>query len=92
MVKKIIKFSATWCGPCRVYRKTFEAVSNMEKYKDVEFIELDADDNEEEFENYNIKGVPTTALLDENDNVISTISGNISQKELTDIIDSNLDA
>lgn len=92
MIKKIIKFSATWCGPCRAYHKTFETVGNMEKYKDIKFMELDADDNEEEFDKYNIKGVPTTALLDENDNVISTISGNISQKELTDIIDSNLDA
>ena len=34
---KILKFSASWCGPCRVFANTFKKVSEMEEYKDIEF-------------------------------------------------------
>jgi thioredoxin 1 len=89
MVKKVLKFSATWCGPCRVYHKTFENVSKIDKYKDLEFKELDADENEDDFEKYKIMSVPTTILLNEKDEVISSLSGNIPQQALTNFIDSN---
>lgn len=89
MIKKVLKMSATWCGPCRAYHNTFENVSKIEKYKDIEFKELDADENEDEFVKYKIRAVPTTILLDENDKVVSTVSGNIPQQALTNFIDSN---
>ena len=89
MIKKVLKMSAAWCGPCKVYHNTFENVSKIEKYKDIEFKELDADENEDEFVKYKIRAVPTTILLDENDKVVSTVSGNLPQQVLTNFIDSN---
>ena len=39
-MKKVIKFYATWCGPCKVYGKTWDKV--VEKYNDqVEFLNID---------------------------------------------------
>ena len=47
MVNKVLKMSASWCMPCKVYAKTFESVKNEEKYKGIIFEELDVDDNED---------------------------------------------
>jgi thiol-disulfide isomerase/thioredoxin len=87
MVKKVYKMSAIWCAPCRVYAQTFGNVSKMDAYKDIEFKEFDADENEELFIKYAIRGVPTTLFLDENDKELIRISGNVPQKTLTDTID-----
>ena len=47
MVKKICKLSAQWCSPCRVFATTFHKVEQMEEYKDIEFKEIDIENDEE---------------------------------------------
>jgi thioredoxin-related protein len=61
----------------------------MEEYKDIDFKEIDIendDDGEILTEKYQIRSVPTTMLLDENNKLIYKISGNISEKDLISII------
>ena len=74
--------SASWCMPCKVYSRTFNDVKNEEKYKDVVFEEIDVEENEELADKYNIRAVPTTVVLGENDSVLLTFNGNVSKKEL----------
>lgn len=60
---KVLKFSASWCGPCKSLAKTIE-----DYYKgDVRIEEIDVDNNRELAEKYGIRGVPTCILLDDND-------------------------
>jgi len=87
MVKKVLKMSASWCMPCKVYAKTFESVKNEEKYKDITFEEIDIEENEDLAIKYGIRGVPTTVVLDENDKVLTKFSGNVSKAELEGNID-----
>ena len=54
---KVLKFSASWCGPCRAYKPTFEKVSKMDEFGDIEFEELDVDENEDLAVKYGIRGV-----------------------------------
>ena len=86
---KILKLSASWCAPCRVFATTFHNVEKMEEYKDITFKEVDIE-NDEDGEllaaKYQVRSVPTTILLDENDNLIYKVSGNISQKDFIEII------
>lgn len=93
-LQKIIKMSAEWCAPCRVFAETFHKVEKMEKYKDIEFKEIDIEkDDEGEIltEKYQVRSVPTTVLLDENDELIYKVMGNIPQKDFIEIIDEALE-
>ena len=88
-VKKIIKMSTTWCGPCRAYTPTFHKVKDMDEFKDIEFKEIDIENDENGdvlAEKYQIRSVPTTILLDENDELIYKVMGNIPLNDLTNII------
>lgn len=92
-LKKIIKFSTSWCGPCRAYAPTFHKVKDMDEFKDIEFKEIDIEkDNGGEVlaEKYQIRSVPTTILLDENDELIYKVMGNIPLNDLTNIINEAL--
>lgn len=60
---KVIKLSASWCGPCRVYRPTFEKVSKMDAFSNIEFEEMDVDENEDFAVSHNVRGVPCTLFL-----------------------------
>ena len=88
MVKKIYKMSASWCMPCKVYAPTFESVSKLDEYKDIEFKEFDSDEDEDLFIKYAIRGVPTTIFLDENDKELGRVSGNMPKNMLIEKINS----
>ena len=40
----ILKFSAQWCMPCKMMKPIFKEVSKDEKYKNIDFIEIDIED------------------------------------------------
>ena len=93
MVKRIIKFSATWCAPCRAFAPTFHKVMENEKYKGIKFEEFDVEKDEVGelyLEKYQIRNVPTTILLDEKDEVITKIMGNVSEDNFISIIDEKM--
>jgi len=82
-MKKILKFSANMCGACRRYEKTFEAI----KYElpDYEFIAYDNNLNVDKFMEYNITGIPTTAII-ENGVEIKRKEGYMTVEELQKFI------
>lgn len=85
MIKTVTKISAEWCQPCKVYAKTFHKVEEMEEFKNIEFKEIDIENDEEGetiAEKYQIRSVPTTLLFDEENTLIYKISGNISKEDL----------
>jgi thioredoxin 1 len=60
-MKQLIKFSATWCGPCKSLAGNF-------KYVDMKEVELKNVDIEEESDlavQYGVRGVPTMVLLED---------------------------
>ena len=83
--KKIIKFFATWCGPCRVYSKTWDKVTP--DYKDqVEFINIDIEkDTTGLAAQYKVKTIPTTVLVREDGSDLIK-SGRLNEEELIELI------
>lgn len=60
-MKKVLKFSASWCGPCKMLSKTLSQVNT-----DIEIEEVDIDANAELTSQYRIRGVPTVVMLENN--------------------------
>lgn len=52
-----LKFSAEWCGPCRVLSSLIETIED--NYENVNFVEVDVDDIDEEILNeYKVRNIP----------------------------------
>lgn len=77
MVTVIYKVSAEWCGPCRQLKQ------ELKDFNLVPIIEIDADEDEEFCEKYNIKNIPVLLLCDNNNNVLYRQVGFISKEDLT---------
>lgn len=57
----VIKFFATWCGPCKLYAPAFERVAALNP--NVNFYEFDIDTDPSIREDYGVASVPTTIIL-----------------------------
>lgn len=86
---KILKFSSTWCAPCKAMQPIFEKVSKNEEFKDIEFCSYDIendDDGVELVEKYNIRNIPSIVIVDGNNNTMKKIIGLVQENELVNII------
>ena len=83
--KKIIKFYATWCGPCKIYGKTWDKI--VPGYEDqVDVINIDIDkDTSGLAAKYKVASVPTTVLIREDGSEVKK-TGRLSADELTELI------
>lgn len=79
---KLIKLSATWCGPCKMISKTLEDV-DLSGY---EFIEIDVDQQRDIAMKYNIRGVPVLVIEDDNGNELRRTVGNKNKTQLQEFL------
>lgn len=84
-MKKVLKFYADWCGPCRVYAKTFDKVA--EKYDDqLEFININIEkDTSGLAAEHKVRSIPHTVLIKEDGTVIPK-TGRLSELELEELV------
>ena len=61
-MKRVIRFTASWCGPCKMLEKTLETI-NTNKIIEV----YDIDEHPEYATEFGIRGVPTLIMLEGND-------------------------
>jgi thioredoxin 1 len=81
---KVIKFYAEWCGPCKLYAKTFDEVS--EELKDqVEFVNINVEkDTTGLAAQYRVTGIPMTVVI--KDGVQKTKTGRLDGNTLKEFI------
>lgn len=81
-MKKVLKFSASWCAPCKALSKTIANAGDKIK---LPIQEIDIDVSPELAKQYQIRGVPTLILIDDTDGVIlNRVSGSLSEGQLLD--------
>ncbi len=79
----IMLFKADWCGHCKNFKPTWDAVSSAYKNK-YNFITYDADKQREVFEKYKVDGFPTV-LVKQGDNIIP-FDGERSFEDLSNFV------
>lgn len=72
-----VDFYATWCMPCKTMAPIIEEISK--EYKEVKFVKIDIDKNEELAIKYNVMSIPTMLVM-KNGEVTKTFVG-VTNKE-----------
>lgn len=73
---KLIKFEASWCGPCKMLTKTLE---NIEIPYEVVVVNIDEDLSTPK--KYGVRGVPTLVLLNDDKEVVTTHVGSLTAEQ-----------
>jgi thioredoxin 1 len=60
-MKKILYFTAEWCGPCKMIKPQLLEASNQ-----ISITFIDVDTNSATAERYNVKNIPCAILIDLN--------------------------
>jgi len=85
MEKQVIKFWASWCGPCNEYGPIFERVKqdlqDIVEFKDVN-VQQDPDNIAGD---YKVRGIPHTVVVQDG-KVIRSQSGKMSEQQLRSFI------
>lgn len=82
-MKQVIRFTASWCGPCKTYAPTFEKVAS--ETSGVQFKTIDVDSEDPLILKLGIRNVPTTVVLD-GSQVLQRQSGNMGAEQLRKLI------
>lgn len=60
-MKKIVRFTASWCGPCKMLAKTLEQVQT-----DVPIEVIDIEEQHDIAAMFGIRNVPTMVMMEDN--------------------------
>ncbi|QHX35664.1 thioredoxin [Spiroplasma sp. TIUS-1] len=69
--KVFVDFSAVWCGPCKMVSPIIHDIA--EEMKDVKFIDVDVDANQDIAERFAIMSIPTMLVFENKEQVKSHI-------------------
>ena len=58
-MKQVLYFSSPWCGPCRSFKPVMESLQN-----EMSITFVDVDSSPQTAQQYNVRSVPTTVVLD----------------------------
>lgn len=86
-MSKILKFSAHWCGPCKVMSKQLGLLKN--ELSDTVIEEIDISENTELKTKYDIRSIPTLIRLDVDGVEVARSVGALTVSKLMEFIRGN---
>lgn len=79
---KVLKFSASWCGPCRALSQVIDNITDLA----AEVVEIDVDEAQEVAIRYGIRGVPTLVVIDDDGKELRRKSGTMSENDFRSFV------
>ncbi len=76
----LVKFWASWCGPCRTMNPKFHNAAKTFKGK-VMFAQLNVDEQKQVAQRYQVRALPTMILFKKG-KIINKTVGSLSQKQI----------
>lgn len=90
-MKKVIKFSAPWCMPCKALAPVFDKIKETYKYTDVKFQDVDVESDVNGLaELFKIRSVPTVVYVN-GDIEVTRLVGLSNKKDYMENIDKLLE-
>jgi len=80
----LIKVGATWCGPCNVTQKNIESIDD-DKYEDVKFLEIDAEEADELVSYLSVFNLPTVFIYKNSEEVFRHV-GLLNKNQLIETL------
>jgi thioredoxin 1 len=81
--KVLVKFEASWCGPCKAYSPTFNQFA--EQNETIKCFSVDCGDHKDISDDFEIRSIPITILF-QNGEEIKRKAGKLSIDELNNFI------
>ena len=77
-MNKLIYFTASWCGPCKMFSPVMDKASSL----GIPIQKVDIDQNKPLAIQYQIRSVPTVIKVDQKGNVLNRMTGARSLEEV----------
>lgn len=81
-MKKILKFFSPTCGPCKVMSKTLSALKEVE----IQDVDITDENNQTLIDKWSPKTVPTTIIIDENEQLIKEFKGIVPIDKIKEVL------
>lgn len=72
-----VKYYADWCGSCKLFAPKFRRLSEDDRFKNIEFIDVDAENNEEARKLAGVDNLPFIAIFKDG----KLVEGSATNKE-----------
>lgn len=83
---KVLRFTASWCGPCRIYKPVFDEIQKEMADSGAIFETIDVDNDTENLsEQFKVRSIPTTVFL-KGDEVELSVTGPMKKSDLKDAV------
>jgi thioredoxin 1 len=83
-MNKVIKFSASWCGPCKAMAPQFEKFQQAHQEDGVEIVDVDIDQDFELASQYQVRSIPHTVFI-KGGEVVKRIAGIANYDRLNEV-------
>lgn len=75
--KVVVKYFASWCGNCRLFKPKYKRLSNDERFEGLQFIEVNAEENAEARKMAGVDNLPFFAAFNKGE----LVAGKAMSKE-----------
>lgn len=79
---KLLKFFTKCCGQCKQQTRL------LNDFTDIEIVPVDCDQNKDLVDKYDVKGLPTLVIVDDNENMVTKFTGLVKPEVIKKALES----